>query len=77
MTYVVETHPVGYALCHRPQALLIALGLQILGIVASGSWHFWYPDLSFDMLGGFGTILGLWGAKQRHFEVQAWIVIIF
>ena len=29
----------GYALCRRPQPLLIAPGLQILGIVASRYWH--------------------------------------
>ena len=28
-----------------PRPLLIALGLPILGIVASGSWHFWCLNL--------------------------------
>ena len=49
-----------------PRSLFIFLGLQILGIVAPGYWHLWFPDLSFGMLGGLtfgvlgnpGTILG-------------------
>ena len=68
-----------------PRSLLIALGLQIFGIVASGSWHLWYPDLSFGMLGGltFGVLGALgrsWDTgehKKGHFEVHAWIFINF
>ena len=53
-----------------PRTLLTALGLQILVIVASGSWHF------------FGTptchlrIFFYWDTREHnkgHFEVQAWI----
>ena len=36
-----------------PRSLLIVSGLQILGSVASGSWHFWVANLSFGMIGGF------------------------
>ena len=42
-----------------PRPLLIALGLQFLGIAASGSWHSWYPKLSFERLEGFS--LASWG----------------
>ena len=35
-----------------PRPLLIALRLQILDI-GTGSWHFWYANLSFGILGGF------------------------
>ena len=68
-----------------PRTLLTALGVQILGIVASGSWHFWYPDLSFGMLGGL--TLASWRSLGRswdtgehnkgHFEIQAWIFVNF
>ena len=49
-----------------PRSLLIASGLQILGIVASGSWHLWYPDLSFGMLGGL--TLASWGTLGRCWD---------
>ena len=75
----MEKYPKVYALCRRPRPLLIALGLQILGIGARGSWHFWYANLSFGMLGGF--TLASWGTLGRskntgehsagHFGVQA------
>ena len=65
--------------------MIIASGLQILGIVASGSWYFWDANLSFGMIGGFN--LASWGTLGRfcntgehnkgHFEVQAWISIDF
>ena len=41
------------------RSLLIASGLQILGIVASGSWYFLARKLSFGMSGGF--TLASWG----------------
>ena len=73
----------GYALCRVPP--IIALGLQILGIVASGSWHLWYPDLSFGMLGGltlasWGTLKRSWDIREHnkgHSEVLARILSIF
>ena len=50
-----------------PRTLPIALGLQILGIAANGSWHLWYPDLSFGMLraGGFCDDLGTLGSTTK------------
>ena len=42
-----------------PRPLLIALGLQILGIAASGSWLFWYTNLLFRMIGSFTLVS--WG----------------
>ena len=62
-----------------------ALGLQIPGIVASGSWHFWYANLSFVMLVGFtlaswGTLGRSWDIGEHnkgHLEAQAWIFINF
>ena len=63
-----------------PRTLLTALGLGILGIVASGSWYFWYPDLSFGMLGAWRSLGRSWGAgagehNSVYIEVQAWIVV--
>ena len=68
-----------------PRSLLIASGLQILGIVASGSWYFWDANLSFGMIGGF--TLASWGTLGRfletgehnkgNFKVQAWIFTDF
>ena len=52
----------GYALCRWPRLSPIASGLLIRGIVASGSWHLWYPDLSVGMLGDL--TLASWG--RRH-----------
>ena len=49
-----------------PRLLLIASGLQILGIVASGSWYFWDANLSLGMIGGF--ILASWGTLGRFWE---------
>ena len=49
----------GYASAAGPRPKLIALGLQILGIAASGSWLFWYANLLFGMIGGF--TLASWG----------------
>ena len=49
-----------------PRSLLIAVGLQNLGIVATGSWHPWFPDLSFDMLGGLIGVLGHPGTILGH-----------
>ena len=43
----------------RPRPLLISPGLQILGIIASGSWHFWYANQSLGVLGGL--TLASWG----------------
>ena len=68
-----------------PRQLLIALWLQILGIVASKSCQFWYPNFWFCMLGGFtlaswGTLGGPWDIGEHHkgyFEVQAWMFIDF
>ena len=51
-----------------PRPLLIAPGLQILAIVASGSWHFWCANLSFGMLGGFGFTLASWGTLGRSLD---------
>ena len=42
-----------------PRSLPIASGLQILGIVASGSWYFWDANLLFGMIVGF--TLASWG----------------
>ena len=50
-----------------------------------GSWHFWYPNLLFGMLGGFtlaswGTLGRSWDTgehKKGQFEVQAWFLLIF
>ena len=42
-----------------PRSLPIALWSQILGIVASGSWHSWCLNLSVGMLGCF--TLASWG----------------
>ena len=64
-----------------PRSLLIASGLQILGIVASGSWHFWYSNLLFGMIGCFtlvswGTLGRFWDTGEHNngrFEVQVWI----
>ena len=68
-----------------PRSFLIASGLQILGIVASGSWYFEDANLSFGMIGGFtlaswGTLVGFWDIGEHnkgHFEVQAWIFTDF
>ena len=68
-----------------PRSLLIASGLQILGIVASGSWYFWDANLSFGMIGGFtlaswGTLGRFWDTGEHnkgHFKVQAWIFTDF
>ena len=68
-----------------PRPLLIALGLQILGIVARGSLHFWYPLLSFGLLGGstlascgtLGRSLDTGEQNKGHFEVQAGFLSIF
>ena len=68
----------GYGLCRRPPPLLIALGLQLLGISASRSWHFlvrkpviWHAWwLHFGVLAEPGTILGHWGAQQRTLSGQ-------
>ena len=49
-----------------PAPDLCTLGLQILGIVASGSWHLWYPDLSFGMLGGLS--LASWVTLGRSWD---------
>ena len=46
----------GYALCRLP------------GIVASGSWHLWYPELSFAMLGG--STLASWKSLERHLDAR-------
>ena len=46
----------GYAICRRLLQLLIAPGLQVLGIVATGSFHFRYANLSFIML----VVVSLW-----------------
>ena len=46
-----------------PRPLLNSLGLQILGIVASGSFRFWYENLSFGMRGG--SISASWGTMGR------------
>ena len=69
----------GYALCRRPPTIAHCLGLQILSIIASGSWHFWYANLSFGMIGGFtlapwGTLGRFWDTGEHnkgHFELQA------
>ena len=63
----------GYGLCSGPWSLLIALGLQILGVVVDGSeallvrklviWH--ARCFHFRVLGNPWTILGHQGAKQR------------
>ena len=57
-----------------PRSLLIASGLQILGIVASGSWnllgrklvswHNWW--LHSGVLGDLGPIWGNWGAYSAQ-----------
>ena len=68
-----------------PRPLLIALGLQILGIVARGPWHFWYAILSFGMIGGFSlafwvTLGRFWDTGEHNkgfFEVHACFFIIF
>ena len=68
-----------------PRSLLIALGLQILGIVATGSWHPCFPDLSFGMLGGLtlascGSLGRSWDIGEHnngHFEVLTRISLIF
>ena len=68
-----------------PRPLLLALGLQILGIVASGPWHSWHANLSFSMIGGFtlaylGTLGRFWDTGEHnkgHFKVQAWIFTDF
>ena len=68
-----------------PRSLPIASGLQILGIVASASWHLRYANLSFGMIGSFtlacwGTLGQFWdigGHKEGPCEVQAWILSIF
>ena len=62
-----------------PRSLLIASGLEILGIVASGSWYFWDANLSFGMIGGFtlafgGTLGRFWETGEhntRNLRVQA------
>ena len=51
-----------------PRSLLIALGLQILGIVATGSWHPCFPALSFGMLSGL--TLASWGALGRSWDIR-------
>ena len=84
LSLLIIIYIIGYALCRRPRSLLIALGLQILGIVASGSWHPWYPDLSFGMLGGLtlapwmslGRSWDIGEHNKGHFEVQARIPTI-
>ena len=68
-----------------PRPLLIALGLQILGIAASGSCLFWYTNLLFRMIGSFTLVpwgtLGLFWDTREHskglFGGQAWISIDF
>ena len=74
-----------------PRSLAIASGLQILGIVASGSWHFWDASLSFGMIVGFtlaswGTLGRFWETGEHNkgnFQVQAriftefwWILVL-
>ena len=67
------------------RSLRIALGLQILGIVVSRSWHSWYPNLIFGMVGGltlasWGTLGRSWDIGERkegHFEVQARVSVDF
>ena len=59
--------------------------MQILGIVASGSWYFWHTNLSFRMIGSFtlvswGTLSLFWDTREHNngnLEVQAWISIDF
>ena len=75
----------GYASVAGPRSLLIASGLQILGIVANGSWYFLNANLSFGMIGGFtlasfGTLGRFWETGEHnkgHFKVQAWILQIY
>ena len=58
----------------RPAPDLCTLGLQILGIIASGSWHFLVHHLAI-----FASLI-FWDTREynkRHFEVQAWISIDF
>ena len=77
---------ISYGLRPLPPAPdLCILGLQILGIVASGSWNFWDANLSFGMIGGFtlaswGTLGRFWDTGEHnkgHSGVQAWISIDF
>ena len=50
-----------------PRSLPIASGLQILGIVASASWHLWYANLSFGMIGCF--TLACWGTLGQFWDI--------
>ena len=68
-----------------PRSLLIASGLQILDIVASGSlhflgrkpviWHDWW--LHFGVLGTLGRCQDTGEHNKGHFEVQTWIFTDF
>ena len=68
-----------------PRSLLIASGLQILGIVASGSSYFWGANMLFGMIGGFtleswGTLRRFWETGEHNkgnFKVQAWMFTEF
>ena len=68
-----------------PRSLLIASGLQILGIVASRSLYFCDVNLSFGVIGGFTlaswrTLGRFWDTGEHNkviFEVQAWIFTDF
>ena len=50
-----------------PRSLPIASGLQILCIVASASWHHWYANLSFGMIGCF--TLACWGTLGQFWDI--------
>ena len=64
-----------------PRPLIIVLGLHNLGIVARGSWHFEYANLSLGMIGGFtfpswGTLGRFWDTGEHNkwnFAVKAQI----
>ena len=52
---------------HRTPRSLVAPDKQILGIVASASWHLWYANLSFGMIGCF--TLACWGTLGQFWDI--------
>ena len=85
MGCVAKTHVLQYFGCARPVEAQPNYLVSSFRVVAPGSWHLWYPDLSFGMLcaftltswGNLGRSWDIGDHKKGPFEVQAWILIDF